>query len=103
MIYVIATIELVDAGRKDEFLAILKSNVPNVKAEDGCIMYEATVDFASGLSAQRRVADGVITIIEAWESREHLERHLKAPHMAAYREKVKGMVKPATLNVLEPA
>jgi quinol monooxygenase YgiN len=38
MIYVIATIE-VAAGRRADFLAILRANVPNVLAEDGCIEY----------------------------------------------------------------
>ncbi len=104
MIYVIATIELKDASCREPFLKAFKENVPNVKAESGCIMYEPTIDFASGLSAQKRVSDSVVTIVEAWESLAHLQDHLKAPHMASYREKVKDFVKcGAVLNVVEPA
>ena len=36
MIYVIATIEL-NQGCQDDFLKIFKDNVPNVKAEKGCL------------------------------------------------------------------
>ena len=104
MIYVLATIELKDASHRQEFLKILNGNVPKVRAEDGCIMYQPTVDFASGLSAQKRVSDKHVTIIECWESMEHLKAHLQAPHMATYREDVKPHVVPPTaLSVVEPA
>ncbi|MCK5681445.1 antibiotic biosynthesis monooxygenase, partial [bacterium] len=33
---------------------------------------------------------GVVTIIETWESLEDLQVHLSAPHMIAYEEEVKG-------------
>jgi len=104
MIYVIASIELKDASCREGFLKALKANVPNVKAEKGCVMYEPTIDFPSGLSAQKRVSDSVVTIVECWESMAHLQDHLKAPHMATYRENVRDFVKGgATLNVVEPA
>lgn len=104
MIYVLATVELKDAGHRAEFLKILNGNVPNVRAEKGCIMYQPSVDFASGLSAQKRVSDKHVTIIECWESMAHLQDHLKAPHMATYREAVKPHVAaPTALTVVEPA
>ena len=46
MIYVIAGIEL-NEGCRDEFLEIFKGNVPKVRAENGCIKYEPTVDVDS--------------------------------------------------------
>ena len=103
MIYVLATIELKEASHRAEFLKILNDNVPAVRAEDGCIMYQPAVDFPSGLSAQKRLSDKHVTIIECWKSMEHLQAHLKAPHMATYREKVKPYVNPTVLNVVEPA
>lgn len=102
MIHVIATIE-VDASRKDEFLKHFKDNIPNVLAEDGCIEYGPTVDVKTDIPVQIPLRDNVVTIVEKWESLDHLMAHLAAPHMATYREKVKDIVKGASLQVLEPA
>jgi quinol monooxygenase YgiN len=102
MIYVIATIEL-NQGCKDDFLKIFKDNVPNVRAEKGCITYEPTVDVDSGIPVQDELRSDVVTIVEAWDDLDALHRHLKAPHMASYREKSKDLVKQVTLQVLQPA
>ncbi|MEI3040537.1 MAG: putative quinol monooxygenase [Victivallales bacterium] len=102
MIYVLATSELND-GCKEKFLEVLKANVPNVLAEEGCIMYVPNVDFASGLSAQKEVRENTVTIIEGWESMDHLMKHLQSAHMADFRTKVNGMRKSSTLNVVTPA
>lgn len=102
MIHVIATIEI-DPARRNEYLNILKGNVPLVQAEKGCLRYEPTVDVESGLPAQGGVRADVITLLETWENLAALRVHLQAPHMAAYREKVKGMVRQVRLQVLEPA
>ena len=101
MIYVIATIEL-NQGCKEGFLKIFKDNVSNVRAEKGCISYEPTVDIDSGIPAQAEMRSDVVTIVEAWNGLNDLHQHLKAPHMAAYREKAKDLVKQVTLQVLQP-
>lgn len=102
MVHVIAAIELQE-GTREAFLAVFKANVPNVLAEAGCIRYEPTVDVDSGIPAQGGVRANSVTIVEAWESLGHLKAHLAAPHMATYREKVKGMVRGVSLQVLGPA
>jgi quinol monooxygenase YgiN len=102
MINVIAAIE-VKEGKRDEFLKIFKANVPKVLAESGCIAYSPTLDFNTGLPVQPPVRKNVVTIIEAWESLDHLKAHLKAPHMLEYKEKTKDMVNGLTLTVTEPA
>ena len=101
MIYVTATIEL-NEGCKDDFLKIIASNVPNVRDEKGCITYAPTVDVDSGIPIQDDLRPDVVTIVEAWESLDDLHRHLKAPHMATYREEVKDLVKQVTIQVLQP-
>ncbi len=101
MIYVIAAIEL-NEGCKDDFLTIFHDNVPNVKAEKGCVTYQPTVDIESGIAVQGEMRSDVVTIVEAWESLDDLHQHLKAPHMATYRESVKDLVKQVTLQVLQP-
>jgi quinol monooxygenase YgiN len=100
MIYVIATIELKE-GCKDDFLGILGRNVPNVKAEKGCVNYEPTVDADSGIPIQEAIRPDVVTIMEAWESLDDLHQHIKAPHMATYRKEVKDLVKEVSLQVLK--
>ena len=102
MIHVIATVRL-RPGVRDTFLQAFNANVPNVLAEDGCISYAPAIDLDSGIPAQGGIRDDVVTVVEQWESLDHLRAHLAAPHMATYREKVKDLVEGATLQVLEPA
>lgn len=102
MIYVIATIEIA-AGRRDEFVAAFQANVPNVLAEDGCLEYVPTLDLPTKIGAQAPLRESVVTIVEKWTSLEALEAHLVAPHMLAYRERVKHLVKSASLQILTPA
>ncbi len=101
MINVIASIR-VKAGKRSEFLEIFKSNVPKVRAEKGCIEYFPTVDVDSGLPPQS-LDENVVTIIEKWESLEALRDHLVAPHMLAYKGKVKDIVEGLSLKVLREA
>jgi len=101
MIHVIATIELKPDCR-DDYLKILSENVPKVKAEDGCLAYEPTIDMESGLPIRSEIRDNVVTIIEAWETLEALHVHLKTEHMAAYREAVVDYVAGLQVRVLSP-
>ena len=102
MINVIAVIEL-KPGFRDDFIRIFKDNVPKVLSEDGCITYVPCIDVHSGIPAQGGVNENVITVVEAWESIDHLHAHLKAPHMKEYVEKTKHMKVGTTLRVVEPA
>jgi len=101
MIHVIATIK-VKSGMRETYLGILKANVPNVLAEKGCIAYVPTVDVESGIPVQVDLRADVVTLVETWESLADLQAHLKTPHMLAYREKVKNIVKNISLHVLAP-
>jgi len=101
MIYVIATIEC-NPGCREAYLEIFRKNIPNVKAEKGCLLYEPTVDVDSGLSVQVNIREDVVTIVESWESVEALHEHFKAPHMLTYREAVKDLVKEVRIQVLTP-
>jgi quinol monooxygenase YgiN len=101
MIFVIATAE-VKPGKREAFLAEFRRNVPNVLAEKGCIEYGPTVDAKTDIKAQIPLRENVVTIVEKWESLEALQAHLGAPHMLAYRERVKDYVVGVTLQILEP-
>lgn len=101
MIHVIASIR-VKAGRLPEFLKIFKTNVPKVREEKGCVEYFPAVDVDSGLPPQS-LDENRVTIIEKWESVEALRDHLVAPHMLAYKGKVKEIVEDVSIKVLQEA
>jgi quinol monooxygenase YgiN len=101
MIHVIAEIQL-NPETKENFLAVLHRNIPSVTAENGCLAYEPAMDLESGLPVQGELRKNTITIIEAWESLAALHAHLKTPHMAAYREATRDLVKKVVIRVLEP-
>jgi quinol monooxygenase YgiN len=102
MIHVIATIALRE-GTRAAFLAEFRRLVPLVRAEEGCLDYGPAVDVASGLSAQVPERPHVVTVVEKWENLDALKKHLQAPHMVAYRPKVKDFVVATKLQVLTPA
>jgi quinol monooxygenase YgiN len=102
MIHVIATIEL-HKDQRDTFLAEFRKLVPAVLAEPGCIEYGPTIDAETDITAQPLARDNVVTIVEKWESVEHLKQHLVAPHMQEYRPRVKSMIARSTLAILTPA
>jgi quinol monooxygenase YgiN len=101
MLHVVATITLHPGSRErflEEFLAI----VPEVRAEDGCVEYGAAVDVPTGLAAQPPLRSDVVVVVEQWRDLAALQAHLVAPHMMAYRERVKDMVVTVELQVLAP-
>jgi quinol monooxygenase YgiN len=101
MVHVIATITL-NPGVRSAFLAELTRNTPLVRAEVGCIEYQATVDVATTMAIQTPLRGDVVTVVEKWASLDALYAHSKAPHMADYRVRVKDYVKSVQLQVLEP-
>lgn len=102
MIHVLAVIDL-NEGTREAFLKEFHAIVPAVLSEEGCIEYGPALDVESGVSAQAPLRPDVVTIVEKWASVEHLKAHLAAPHMEAYRPKVRDFVKGMTLHVLSPA
>jgi quinol monooxygenase YgiN len=101
MINVIASIHIKE-GRLSEFIEIFKTNIPKVLEEKGCVEYVPTIDVPTGLPPQE-LNNNVVTIIEKWGSLEDLQAHLSAPHMLAYKEKVKDLVDKVSLQVLGKA
>ena len=101
MINVIASISIA-TGSLSGFLEIFRANMLKVREERGCIEYFPLVDIDAKLAPQI-LDENVVTIIEKWESLEALREHLEAPHMLAYREKVKNIVTGLSLKVLREA
>jgi quinol monooxygenase YgiN len=101
MIHVLAIIELAE-GTRDAFLREFHAIVPAVRDEEGCMEYGPTIDARTDLPQQLALGESVVTIVEKWSSMECLKAHLVAPHMMAYRERVKPYVKHVRLHILQP-
>lgn len=102
MIHVIATIDLAP-GTREAFLTEFRKLIPDVQAEAGCIAYSPAIDAETDITTQARVGSDKIVIVEQWESVAALKAHAVAPHMQAYRLRVKEFVKGMELRVLAPA
>lgn len=102
MIHVIATVEL-NPGTREKFLAEFRKLIPDVKAEVGCIEYGPAIDAETDIPIQFKIGPDKVTIIEKWEDAAALKAHGVAPHMQAYRARVKGFVRGMELRVLAPA
>jgi quinol monooxygenase YgiN len=102
MIHVIATIT-VKPDTRAKVLDAFRWVTPLVRAEDGCIEYQATVDVKTTSAAQDGPRENVITVVEKWASVEALYAHSAAPHMTEYRAKVKDYVVSVKLHVTEAA
>ncbi|HEX6961705.1 MAG TPA: putative quinol monooxygenase [Lacipirellula sp.] len=100
MIHVIATIEVAE-GKRGAFIEEFRRIIKLVRDEDGCIEYGPAIDIATDVSAEPR--PNIVTVIEKWANVEALEAHLKAPHMARYREMVRDIVTGIHIQVLQPA
>jgi quinol monooxygenase YgiN len=102
MIHVVATIT-VKPGTRDRVLDAFRWVTPAVRAEAGCVEYQATVDVPTTIAVQDGPRPDVVTVIEKWESVEALYAHGATPHMTEYRAKVKDYVLSVKLQVTEAA
>src|SRR5262245_45434938 len=101
MIHVIATVELA-AGKRESFLEAFRANIPTVLKEDGCIEYGPAVDAVTDIGVQLPPRENVVTVVEKWRDLPALKAHLAAPHMVAYRVRVKDLVQRVSLQILQP-
>src|SRR5688572_21357974 len=102
MLHVLATVQL-HPGKREAFLTEFRKLVPQVTAEQGCIEYGPAIDLATDIPVQQALGADVAMVIEKWESLAELKAHLAAPHMMAYRERVKPFVASVRLQILQPA
>ena len=101
MILVVTTVELL-SDCLDDFLLILNETVPRVTAEEGCLAYAPMVDVDSGMPTQVERRQNTLTLVEAWFNLDALHAHLRAPHMATFREAAKDFVREVSHQVLQP-
>jgi quinol monooxygenase YgiN len=90
-------------GQRERILAAYRANVETVRAEDGCIAYEAVVDVASDAPGFARFGPDSFVVVEQWASMEALQAHAVAPHMKAYGRQVKDFTADRAIHVLQAA
>jgi quinol monooxygenase YgiN len=61
-------------GKREELKQMLAGLVPPTRQESGCIAYELL---------QNSENPDDFTFVEEWESKAHLDKHLKTPHLTA--------------------
>ncbi len=102
MIHVLAIITA-KPGMRDRILQAWRGNVEAVRAESGCIAYEAVVDVRDGGAGFAQFGADTFVVVERWASMEALRAHGAAPHMKAYANKVKDFTASRAIHVLEAA
>ena len=79
-------------GRRDDLAEALRSAMPGVHAEAGCLLY-----------AIHDAEDGTITMIEKWESVADLDAHGSGPAVASLGAAIDGLVTgPALVTRMTP-
>ena len=101
MIQVVTTVELLP-DCLDNFLSLLNETVPRVIAEEGCLAYVPMVDVDIGLPTQGKIRRNTVTLVESWVDLDALHAHLRAPHMASFREAAKDYAQAVSHQVLQP-
>jgi len=102
MIHVLAVITA-KPGQRDRILEAFRANVDAVRAEAGCLAYEAVVDVADPAPGFARFGPDAFVVVEKWASLDALQAHAVAPHMKAYAAKVRDFTASRAIHVLEPA
>jgi len=102
MIQVLAIITA-KPGMRDQILAAYRDNVAAVRAEDGCLGYEAVIDVREASPGFAQFGPDTFVVVEKWASMEALKAHAVAPHMKAYAGKVKEWTANRAIHVLESA
>ena len=101
MIHVVAVITA-KPGKREQILEAFRANVPNVRAESGCIEYGAAIDADPALPVQTKYGADTFLVIEKWESLDALKAHAAAPHMAAYAAKTRDLIASRVIHILTP-
>jgi quinol monooxygenase YgiN len=102
MIHVLAIITA-KPGMRERILEAYRGNVDAVRAEAGCIAYEAVVDVTDPSAGFAQFGPDAFVVVEKWASMDALRAHAIAPHMKAYASQVKDLTAGRAIHVLQPA
>ncbi len=102
MIHVIAMVTT-KPGQREAVLRAMRANIPNVRAERGCIEYGPAIDAENAGAIQTPIGPDSFIVIEKWESLDALRAHGAAPHMQDYAAHTRDMLANRVIHVLSPA
>ena len=102
MIHVLAIITA-QPGQREAILQAFRGNAGTVRAEAGCIAYEAVVDASDSSPAFAQFGPDTFVVVEKWASMDALRAHGAAAHMKAYAAQVKELTASRAIHVLQPA
>jgi len=101
-IHVVAVITT-KPGLRAAALDLFRANVAAVRAEDGCLSYDATIDSENAGPMQTPFGADTFVVVEKWASMAALAAHATAPHMKAYGKASKDMLADRKIHILSPA
>ncbi len=101
MVHVIAIITA-KPGLREAMLAEVDAVKAIVRAEDGCIEYQPTIDTPNVGDFQTEFGEDTFVVIEKWANMETLRAHARSKHMAEYASKVKDLMANRTVHVMSP-
>ena len=87
-------------GRREEFLALFKANIPAVLKETGCQEYTPVIDAEGGGPHQTKFGPDAFVVLETWENLAALEAHRTAPHMLTFGKAIRDLVADRKIYVL---
>ena len=79
-------------GRAHDVASLLAGYVPLVRAEPGCVLFEA---------GRSRSEPGTFHLYEVYESDDALEAHKAAPHYAVFLDRVSPLLVDCSVAVAE--
>jgi quinol monooxygenase YgiN len=100
MIHVLAILQA-KPGMRERILDAYRANVDAVRAEAGCVAYQAVTDARSLPPGFAQFGADTFVVIEQWASMEALQAHGAAPHMKAFGAQVKDWIESRAIHVLE--
>jgi quinol monooxygenase YgiN len=101
MIHVIAVITA-KPGQRERILQAFRANVSAVRAEHGCLEYQATVDAQDAGPAQTAFGPDAFVVVEKWQDMAALHAHAASAHMAAYAATTREFIATRTIHILSP-
>ena len=93
MLFVISTVNL-KPGQREACLAAARPCIAGTVKEDGCISYDVHTSVTD---------PDKIVFVERWESRAHLDAHMRTDHFLAWREQGPQFIASRRVEIITPA